>query len=167
MMKRYFEGCATLEELKAEYKKQALRNHPDRGGDTATMQQINAEYEKMFALLKNTHKNVKGETYTKETQEAPNEFIDLINKLIKMEGVHIEVIGSFIWLSGDTKPHKDEIKALGFRWSNDKKMWYLAPEGYKKRSRKHCSIEEIRESYGVQFEADGKSSKGFGKLLPV
>ena len=95
-MTKYFTGCKTLEELKAEYKKLALKNHPDRGGDTATMQAINAEYEKMFALLKNTHKNAKGETYQKETTEAPQDFIDLINKLIRMDGVHIEIIGSFI-----------------------------------------------------------------------
>lgn len=154
-MTRYFTGCNTLEELKAEYKKLALKNHPDRGGDTATMQAINAEYEKMFDLLKNTHKNAKGETYQKETTEAPQDFIDLINKLIRMDGVHIEIIGSFIWLSGNTKEHKDSIKPLGFKWSSNKSMWYLAPEGYRRHGKKTYTIDEIRANYGVQYEADG------------
>ena len=37
---------STLEELKAAYKRLAIDNHPDHGGSTETMQQINGEYEK-------------------------------------------------------------------------------------------------------------------------
>jgi hypothetical protein len=35
----------TIEELKALYRKLAFAHHPDLGGKTATMQEINAEYE--------------------------------------------------------------------------------------------------------------------------
>ena len=42
----------TLDELKAMYRKLAMMHHPDRGGNTATMQQINAEHDNIFEVLK-------------------------------------------------------------------------------------------------------------------
>ena len=156
-MMNYFKNCTTLEELKKEYRKLAMQNHPDRGGDVATMQEINNQYEKMFKLLKNTHKTKEGKTYTKTTNEAPSDFINLINELLKMFGIHIEVIGSFVWVSGDTKPHKDALKVLGFRWHTAKKMWYKAPEDYRKYTNKKYTIEEVRNMYGVQYEADANN----------
>ena len=41
---KYFAGINDLTTLKSEYKRLALENHPDRGGDTAVMQAINADY---------------------------------------------------------------------------------------------------------------------------
>ena len=153
---KWFTNCKTLEDLKAEYKKLVFKHHPDRGGDTATMQEINGEYEVMFERVKNIHRNKDGETYEKENTEKPNEFRDTIEKLIKMSGVHIEIIGCFIWVSGNTKPYKDDLKEIGFKWHSKKVCWYLAPADYKKRSKKEFQMNEIRNMYGVQFEADGE-----------
>lgn len=159
MLNKYFAECTTLEELKSEYKKLVMIHHPDRGGDLATMQTINAEYDETFPRLKNIHKNKDGETYEKESQEAPNEFKDLMEALLKMDGVHIEVIGCFVWVSGDTKPHKDQLKALGFKWHSKKLCWYKAPDDYKRRGKKQYAMDEIRNMYGVQYEADGESKE--------
>jgi hypothetical protein len=41
----------TIEELKALYRKLAFTHHPDLGGNTTTMQEINAEYEYRLKLL--------------------------------------------------------------------------------------------------------------------
>ena len=116
----YFANVRTLEELKKAYRELALANHPDRGGDLETMQAINAEYDKVFEQVKNIHVNKDGEMFTKETEETPEEFKNIIDQLLKMEGVEVEIIGCFVWLSGNTKPYKDQIKALGFRWSANK-----------------------------------------------
>lgn len=155
---KYFANIKTLEELKKEYKKLALENHPDRGGDVEVMKAINAEYDIMFNKVKDIHVNAKGETYTKENTETPSEFKDIIDKLIRMEGLEIEIIGCFIWLSGNTKAHKDNIKALGFKWHSTKKMWYKAPEDYRKKSKKKYSIEEIRDMYGTSGTFTGKGA---------
>lgn len=37
-MTKYFVNCKNLDELKKAYKAAAMKNHPDMGGDTATMQ---------------------------------------------------------------------------------------------------------------------------------
>jgi len=41
---KYFNG-KNLDEIKTEYRRLALENHPDKGGNTETMQEINAEFE--------------------------------------------------------------------------------------------------------------------------
>lgn len=159
MLKKFFRECATLEELKAEYKKLVMMHHPDRGGDLETMQEINEEYDETFPRLKNKHKNKDGETYEKESEEAPNEFKDLMETLIRMDGVHIEIIGCFVWVSGDTKPHKDQLKTMGFKWHSKKFCWYKAPADYKRRGKKQYGMDEIRSMYGVQYEADGEAKE--------
>lgn len=154
---RFFKNIETLEELKKEYKRLVLINHPDRGGDEETMKAINAEYDEMFKIVGHVHKNKEGEKYTKETTETPEQFKEIIEKLIRMSGVEIEVIGSFIWLSGNTKEHKEEIKALGFRWHSNKKMWYKSPEGYRKFGKKKYSMDEIRSMYGTSGKFSGEN----------
>lgn len=40
----YFNGIKTQEELRREYRRLAMEHHPDRGGNTRIMQEINREY---------------------------------------------------------------------------------------------------------------------------
>jgi hypothetical protein len=42
---KWFQNINTLDELRTAYRKLAVRHHPDKGGSTADMQEINAEYE--------------------------------------------------------------------------------------------------------------------------
>ena len=139
----------TLEELKALYRKLAMKHHPDLGGDTEAMKAVNNEYDLLFDRVKNLHKNQAGETYSKETSETAEHFRDIISALLRlrMQGVDIELIGSFLWVSGNTKPYKDEIKALGFKWSTNKLSWYLAPENYRKKSRRQFTLDDIRDMF--------------------
>lgn len=41
----YFETVKSFDDLKTQYRALAMQHHPDRGGDLATMQAINAEYD--------------------------------------------------------------------------------------------------------------------------
>lgn len=82
---KWFNNPETLEDLKKQYKRLAFQNHPDRGGKTSDMQEINAEYEDLFSRLKDVHKNAQGEFYTARTAttETATEFMDIIEKLIR------------------------------------------------------------------------------------
>ena len=42
---KYFNNINSLDELKKEFRRLAMLHHPDRGGDTATMQAINPEFD--------------------------------------------------------------------------------------------------------------------------
>jgi len=159
----------TLEELKGLYRKLAQQHHPDRGGDTATMQAINAEYDTLFLRLKDIHKTKDGETYTarKATTETADQFKDLITELMKMEGIEIEIIGCFVWVTGDTKPHRGKLKALNFKWHNKKTAWYLAPDGYRPRSRKEYDLDEIRDMYGTSGKVHSHGTNKLGAAAKV
>ena len=155
---KYFTNCKTLEQLKAEYKKLALKNHPDCGGDEEVMKAINKEYDQVFPKLKNIHTNKDGEHYEKENTETADEFKDIITQLMRMELVTVEIIGSFIWVSGNTKPYREALKQLGFKWHSKKLCWYKSPEGYRRSGKKQYGMDEIREMYGVQFEGTGQDN---------
>lgn len=47
---KYFTKKMTLDEVKAAYRAAAMRLHPDRGGSTEAMQQLNIEFEVAFAI---------------------------------------------------------------------------------------------------------------------
>ncbi|MEI5995638.1 molecular chaperone DnaJ [Candidatus Enterococcus mansonii] len=160
-MTKYINDVSTLEELKKVYKKLAFQHHPDRGGDEEVMKKINNEYDELFEQLKNTHKDKDGEFYTKETKETPEEFRQLIYQLLALEmvSVSVEIIGSFIWVSGNTKPYKDQLKELGLRWSSKKLSWYKSPEGYKRYGKKNYGMNEIRQMYGSQRVNEEKKQK--------
>lgn len=143
---KYFTNCKTLDELKKSYRKLAMEHHPDRGGDTETMKAINNEYEQMFNTLKNGSTSATDST----TTESAYDFISIIDKIIRIEGIVVELCGSWLWVSGDTKPVKDELKAAGFRWASRKKMWYWCPPGTAIKT-SNSSMANIREKYGSRI----------------
>lgn len=153
MKQHYFKNCTTLEELKKEYKKLLFQYHPDiNPNGTKECQKINAEYDVMFEKLKNTHKNSKNETYTSntETSETVNEFKDILNAIIRFAGIKIEIIGSWIWVTGNTIACKAELKKLGFTWSNNKKAWYYHTSPFKKRSKNKYNMNDLRNMFDTE-----------------
>lgn len=146
---KYFTDCKTLDELKKEYRRLAMIHHPDHGGNPEIMKAINSEYKRTFESLKNQH-NATAEDFRKTT-EAPEEFINIINTLIKFPGITVELCGSWLWISGETLPIKDQLKAAGCRWSSSKKMWYWHhPEEGTRRTKGKSTMTDIRNKYGSQ-----------------
>ena len=144
-----FSDCKTIEQLKVAYHRAARENHPDRGGDTATMQQINAEYAARFEQLQ------RGATGA-ATAETPEEFIQIINQLLTLSGLEVELCGRWVWIGGNTYPHREALKAAGCRWSKNKGRWYWHKDGDAGGwSRRRSSMPKIRAKYGsVRYEAD-------------
>lgn len=147
---KYFTNCKTAEELKRVYRKLAKQLHPDLGGDTEEFKIMQNEYETMWERLKNIHTNSNGETYTKETTETPQEFINIIDVLTSFNDIEVEICGSWIWVSGNTKEHKEILKNLKFRYSHKKQAWYYHTEPYRKKSKRELTLDEIRDMFGSQ-----------------
>lgn len=144
---KYFIGVKSFDELKAKYRELCKLNHPDLGGSTATMQEINAEYSD---LLKNGNLDFETGKTTIEVEEALREVIE---RTIVFNGLVIELCGRWVWFTGDTYKWKEQLKALGCFFASKKKAWYWRPADEKGSNRKPKSLEEIREKYGrVVFE---------------
>ena len=151
-MTTYFVNCKNLDELKKAYKAAAMQNHPDKGGDTATMQAINAEYSARFEVLKRSQNEQAAEDTTGKTHattESAGDFIAIIAALLKLDGLEIELCGRWLWIGGNTREHKEALKAAGCRWSSTKKLWswHFAEEGMKWHKGTK-TMAEIRSKYG-------------------
>ena len=138
----YFQACQNLDDARREYKRLALIHHPDRGGDTATMQEINRQYEH---LLRNPY--VTGDQVNQDTREDFIRFQEIIEQIIRLD-ITIEVCGNWIWLSGNTIAYKDELKRIGFFFAPKKGMWYWRPKSYKANTSKPMNMDYIRSRYG-------------------
>ena len=129
------------------------------------MKAANTEYEKAFKLLKDKHNAQADEQH--QTTETPREFIEIIDKLLRMEGLDIELCGCWIWIGGNTREHKDELKAAGCRWSKNKAKWYWRHEedGHKWYKGKARSMDYIRDKYGSQH-ISGNPNRARSRLDP-
>ena len=79
-------------------------------------------------------------------KETAIEIEKIISQILHFEDIIIEVVGSWIWLSGSTKAIKSQIKDLGFKWATKKKMWYYGE--MKGKSPKQKSMNDIKSKYG-------------------
>lgn len=146
MKANIFQNCQSIEEVKKMYKTLAMENHPDKGGNTEKMQEINADYQ---AILKNPV--FKFEEFTQEEKETIIIYPEIIDKIINLDGIVIEIIGKWLWLSGNTYAHKAIIKELGFFFAPQKAMWYYRPADAKVHKRnKPLTIDKIRTMYGSE-----------------
>ncbi len=127
------------------------------GGDTATMQSINTEYSFACAKL------ISGENLSCEETEAAilelEAYKNAISAIAGLQGIFIEAVGSWIWVSGNTYPVKNQIKEAGFMFASSKKMWYFRTEENASCNRKKMDIEQIRSKYGSQSVNTNNYSK--------
>ncbi len=157
---KFFNNINSLEQLRKEYKRLLKLHHPDNGGTKEASQTINNEYEALFKILKDRHNSkeaadtsdYKSSTYDFEDDKALRE---ALQKIIHLQGIEIEICGSWIWVSGNTYQHKAEIKAAGYKWSKNKSMWYFHNGEYRRGSRKTYTMDDIRFKYG-STEVSGK-----------
>ncbi|MFN0290118.1 J domain-containing protein [Pedobacter helvus] len=156
-----FNECKTVDEVKATYKKLAKEFHPDLGGDTATMQEINKEYA--FASAK----AIKGGNLSEEEAENEirfsEEYRQAIEKIIHLQGITIEIVGYWIWVTGNTFAVKAILKEAGFLFASKKLAWYFRTGEYKVNKGGKKSLDEIRSKYGSEVINGSKASNRYIK----
>ena len=132
------------EALKAAYRSACLKHHPDRGGNIEIMKLVNAAYE----LLQ----KVSWQAYDARSVQDDISLCDIMqgkfDKVKHFPGITAELIGSWLWISGETYPLKSQLKEAGFKFSGKKKTWYYHTGGYRKRSKHKFSMDDIRTMWG-------------------
>lgn len=168
-MAGYFSNVQTLEELRKQYRDLLKRYHPDNAnGSTEATQEINAEYDRLFKMLKEQHdsksadsssnSNTKTSDYSQNMYDWENDkaLREVLQKIINFDGIEILICGQWIWVSGNTYSYKKELKEIGFKWASTKKQWFWHSDSFRKKSHKTLSMDDIRNYYGstkVQTEA--------------
>ncbi|MEE8262976.1 MAG: J domain-containing protein [Gammaproteobacteria bacterium] len=135
-------GDITPEIVKTAYRAACKRFHPDINPAGAEMMKVINEANEALAGFSGN--------ITEEQPEYGELLNDALNAVLDLPNVIVEVMGSWIWLTGATRTHKDAIKAAGYFWSAKKESWYFRPTGFRSRSRGDTTLDEIREKYGSQ-----------------
>ena len=136
---REFKGVEGINEAKKIYKQLAKKLHPDMvGGDEESFKLLNAIYTDLIE-----HK-----IYFSNEIKIDIELEKIISLILHFENITIELVGSWVWVSGDTKEIKEKLKEIGFKWASKKKMWYFGEMKSKNPTPK--SIDEIKAKYGSE-----------------
>lgn len=104
---KYFKNVNTLEELRRQYKELLKKHHPDNpNGSTEATQEINAEYDRLFKLLKDKHENTTEDNQTKTDYNDYNKMKwdfaedtalrEILQKIINLSDITIEICGSYV-----------------------------------------------------------------------
>ena len=142
----YFKNIKTLEEAKKLYRELAKLNHPDKGGSIEAMQKINFEYDLICSqILKGENLN---ETDFNNAFAESQKVKEILNKIGNLPLITIEILGSWIWVTGLTMPVKNELKAAGLFWASKKCAWFYKSPEEKSKSRGKTSLDQIRSTYG-------------------
>lgn len=134
----------TVSELRKRYRELLKQYHPDNGGNVEIMQEINTEYDAVFADL-SSFEDSDGQAYTCEENVR---FKAIMNE-IAAYNMDIEIIGSWIW-AFKCYPYKDKLKALGFKYAAKKKAWVWHDGECRHYSKKDMPLSSIRAKYGSQ-----------------
>lgn len=164
----FFQNVRTAEDLKRQFRHLVKTFHPDMGGNAEDMKEINREYEQLLRRVGNVHLNKEGEIwedtkgpkdrFTCDISELDDGFREIVIEVMKMTGIEILLVGSWIWLEGETRPWKDALKKLGFKWSAPRQKWYWHQADYRRRHASKASFDEICAFYGVR-SVNGHSEK--------
>ena len=117
-MTKYFKKD---EDLKKQYRELCKRLHPDHGGNEAEFKEMVAEYEDIQLNGFQEQAKMEDIKLSEVLQTA-------LRKVIVLDGVEIELVGTWIWLSGNTYQYREQIKQAGFKWGAKRKKWYFSEE---------------------------------------
>jgi len=106
---KFFENVRTLDELRKEYRRLAMIYHPDKGGDTVMMQMLNDQYERLSRKLINGNADF-SEARKEYEQQVSEEMRQRLDRIICLPGIVIELIGSWIWITGNTFSLRETLK---------------------------------------------------------
>ena len=136
------EGNITPKQVKIAYREASKKYHPDvnpAGEDM--MKVINLAYE----VLKDYEGIIKSQQQT----DYSDKLNVALNAVFGLSGLVVEICGAWVWITGNTRIHKETLKTSGFKWAMKKKAWYFRPEEYRSRSKGSTTLDEIRTKYGT------------------
>ena len=139
--------------VKQAYRKAAKEYHPDHNpAGLEMMKLVNLAYELLKNFTGSGNSSTENRNYGEIINTALNAVIDL--------DLIIEVCGMWVWVSGDTKKHKETLKSAGYLWAPKKKNWYFRPDNQKSYRRMNSlPMAAIRAKYGSEVITSSKTKR--------
>lgn len=103
---KYFNNIKSFSDLKKQYRNLVLNNHPDKGGTTEMMQEINKEFEQLYNVWKDRKETEDNTGYSNDYEGATaHEYAD-------------NVYNEYGWTGSrrDRYYSRDELKKIFIKW---------------------------------------------------
>lgn len=145
-------GEITQDDIKEAYREACKKYHPD----------INPAGDEMMKIINQAYdvlKDFSGAIKDQETDYG-DKLNEALNAVLGLSGLVIEICGSWVWVTGETRRHKDALKDARFQWASKKKAWYFRPEEFRSRSQGKTTLKDIREKYGTKSPGLGRNLLG-------
>ncbi len=139
-------GTVNHDDIKQAYHRKAAQYHPDRNPvGSEIMKLINQAYD----LVKNEQEDIIV-FHNEQMAHYPSTLGAAINAISALAGLNIDICGLWVWVSGESRTHKDVLKAAGYRYAPKKQRWYYRPTTALSRNRTGAewTMNEIND-YGV------------------
>lgn len=135
--------------LKIAYREACRKYHPDHNPHGLEMMKlVNLAYETLNKLeswwTQSQAREASRQTPLTETIQ------NLVDQIAHLGGLKIELIGTWLWVTGNTRPVKDHLKKLGFKFSGKKQAWYFHEGDYRRWHKKVFNLDEIRGMHGAR-----------------
>lgn len=144
-MNDLFHGCFDEAAIKTRFRELCKQYHPDLGGSHDAMIALMSAYEER---LRGEFRKSMSDEEADETVSMEREVADKVAEVIGLRGLIVELVGRWIWATGDTWAHRAQLKAAAFGWASKKRAWYWHKPEDSATSHGKKSLEEIRAKYG-------------------
>ena len=88
-----------------------------------------------------------------------------MESVINLPGINIELVGKWIWISGNTYPIKEALKSANFIFIKKDQTPFWVFKGVESTGRGKMSLDEIKSKYGAKKY--GKKGNYISGISPV
>jgi hypothetical protein len=135
----------TSDEVRQRYDELSrVFNIVNNGENNEMISTINDQYDQLMSVLDKPKITEVAKEKTSITEK-----IKELQEKVNPEGLHLEICGTWLWITGKTYQVKDALKSLGFRYSANKLSWYYRQEDHRSPNHEPIPLEMIREKYGT------------------
>lgn len=155
----WFFGCTTEQEIKKRFHELMLVYHPDRGGNLQICQEIVGQYHEALKNCQYTGSRNNGDQQAYRYDETrEKEFEEAMQWAMTLSYCKIELIGTWLWVTGKTQPIKKMLKEKGFYWASRKGAWCFHV-GIWRRNKRRFQLDDLRERYGSEVLKEEEDQK--------
>ena len=143
----------TIAGLKSSFREQAFKYHPDRNPHGLEMMKIiNAANTLLQEQATYWISESSDSYYRHDNPSITEEMDEVLDILQKFKDITVEIIGTWIWVSGTTEPYEDALKHMGFWYSPKREAYYWKPADWKPvdKKGKDYTMEDLRKIFQTE-----------------